>query len=51
MAKEFIKVFPGRCIICAFHDYAIREGMIHPKEKIQKHCCIEGNPPQQLPIQ
>jgi len=40
MIEEWIKIFPNKCIICSYHNFGIREGLISSTEKIQKHDCI-----------
>ena len=40
MVQEFEKAFPGGCVICSYHAFGIREGLIHfslPKD----HRCPE----------
>jgi hypothetical protein len=38
---EFLKRFPGRCPVCSFHRYGLREGFVRPGEKPAPHKCAE----------
>ena len=43
MASEFAAAFPGRCMICSYHQYGLREGLTSdPMPK--PHDCIEKRP-------
>ena len=42
MVEEFIEKFPGRCMICSYHAYGIREGHLKYGTPGQDHYCIEG---------
>lgn len=43
MAREFATAFPGRCLICAYHQFGLREGLT--REPMPKpHDCIEKRP-------
>jgi len=39
MVNEFIEAFPGRCMICSYHEYGVREGLT--SGKVADHDCIE----------
>ena len=41
MIKEFTEQFPGKCIICSYHAYGIREGII-PYSPVEEHNCCEN---------
>ena len=43
MMKEFAEVFPGKCIVCAYHSFGIREGFLPPASMVQEHDCIEAH--------
>ena len=38
---EFREAFPGRCMICSYHEYGIREGHVKPGTPVGEHHCIE----------
>lgn len=38
---RFEKAFPGRCQICAYHQYGIREGHVKPGTLPKDHRCVE----------
>lgn len=39
--QQFMHAFPGKCPICAFHRYGIREGHVKPGVPVSPH---EGCP-------
>lgn len=41
IVAEFVKKFPGRCLICCYHGYGLREGFIKTGTSPPKHDCIE----------
>jgi hypothetical protein len=41
MIDEFQESFPGRCLICSYHAYGIREGYVWPWKMVEPHDCIE----------
>ncbi len=41
MVSEFVVKFPGRCMICSYHDFGLNNGF--KVEPLQPHNCIEGN--------
>lgn len=43
MVREFAEVFPGKCIICAYHSYQLRESLTN-KSLPPPHFCIEKQP-------
>lgn len=43
MVEEFAERFPGRCMICAYHQYGLREGFTSEPEPAP-HDCIEKQP-------
>lgn len=38
MLDEFQRRFPGRCPICSYHDYGVREGHVSPGPAPAHHC-------------
>lgn len=40
MLTEFQQKFPGRCPICAYHDYGVREGFIPPSPPDEHPGCL-----------
>ncbi len=40
IVSKFRERFPGRCLICSFHNYGVREFFI--KTPLPAHDCIEG---------
>lgn len=41
MVEDFVRTFPGRCMICSFRRYGISHGF-HVGD-LEPHDCIEGN--------
>ena len=41
MVKEFVDVFPGRCMVCSYHRYGVSEGFLSSSSKPQDHFCID----------
>lgn len=40
--KEFAAKFPGRCAVCAYHAFGLREGMVKRSEPVPAHAdCVE----------
>jgi len=37
--EEFIRMFPGRCFVCAYHRWEVMEG--HASGAAPRHDCIE----------
>jgi hypothetical protein len=44
MVKEFMELFPDKCMICSCHRYGIREGFVKSDTPVAKHYCIEEEP-------
>lgn len=40
--EEFEEQFPGRCAVCAFHQFSIHEGRQAPGTVPEDHRCKEG---------
>ena len=38
--QEFTRRFPGRCMICSYHAYGVREGFCKPSA-VEAHNCTE----------
>lgn len=38
---DFVRKFPGRCMICSYRDYGISHG--YRVGPLEPHDCIEGN--------
>ena len=38
--REFKEPFPGRCMLCSYHQYGLREGLC--TGKVKDHDCIES---------
>lgn len=45
LLADFMANSPGRCPICAFHEYGIRQGHCKPGTPVNPHPCIEGVDP------
>jgi hypothetical protein len=43
MCIEFAQAFPGKCIVCAFHRFGLREGLTQEPTPAA-HDCIEKQP-------
>lgn len=41
MVGDFIERFPGRCMICSYHDWGRREYFVPWDSKPEPHDCIE----------
>jgi hypothetical protein len=41
MLDAFVRRFPGRCPVCSFHYYSIRECLLRPDEPVPFHKCLE----------
>jgi hypothetical protein len=41
MLDEYQKRFPGRCPICSYHDYGVREGFIPPSPPDEHPGCLK----------
>ena len=39
IVREFIRVFPDRCMICSLHEFGVNNGLT--KGKVEAHECIE----------
>ena len=47
MCREFAIAFPGKCIVCAYHRFGLREGLT--REPIPApHDCIEKQSNEQV---
>ncbi len=42
MIEEFEDAFPGKCGICAYHDFGIRQGLEKHGTEPDTHRCSEG---------
>lgn len=40
-AQQFRQYFPGRCMICSYHQYGVHMGHIDPDVTVEQHHCIE----------
>lgn len=40
LLERFQERFPGRCPICSYHSYGIREGLLKHTEPVPEHECI-----------
>lgn len=40
--EDFQRTFPGRCPICSFNDYGIREGFVAAGTPPPRHRCLEA---------
>ena len=40
MAEDFVKEFPGKCLICSYHHFGVSAGL-RPPGPIKPHDCIE----------
>ena len=39
IVNDFAAAFPGRCLICSYHEFGVREGLTN--ESLSQHDCIE----------
>ena len=39
MVKEFIEIFPNKCLICSYHRFGIDYGLT--KGSVKDHKCID----------
>lgn len=39
--KEFREAFPGKCFVCGYWRYGLREGFVKSGEPVNRHFCIE----------
>ncbi len=44
--REFQRSFPGRCIICSYHEYGVSHGHIGFGELVEAHVCSQKPQPQ-----
>jgi len=44
MIDVFMKSFPGRCPICAYHRFGLQEGHERPGSRPEEHDCLEREP-------
>lgn len=42
MLAEYEQAFPGRCGICAYDRYGVREGYIRPDDRVSHFCREKG---------
>lgn len=41
MLDEYEQAFPGKCSVCSYHAYRIREGRADPSTVPADHRCVE----------
>ena len=39
MVEDFQRDFPGKCMICSYHRYGLREGFTSEPEPKPHECC------------
>lgn len=45
--SDFRHHFPGRCMICSYHQYGLHMGFVDPSVTVEQHHCIEKSATQQ----
>ncbi len=40
IVREFMEVFPGKCLICSYHRFGVENGLT--SEVVQLHDCIDN---------
>lgn len=41
-ATEFARTFPGRCMVCSYHQHGVDHGFVDAGELPVPHQCIEA---------
>jgi len=41
-AADFARRFPGRCMICSYHQHGVDHGFVNAGEQPPPHHCIEA---------
>jgi hypothetical protein len=41
---DFARAFPGRCPVCSYHAFGVREHYVDPAERVPPHSCTETRP-------